>query len=61
MAAIIPFATIHQCESGFLSLVSIKFKNRNRLNVKDDMRVALSNMKLQFDALINDKKKHPSR
>ena len=49
MAAIIHFATTYLCESGFSSLVVIKTKSRNRLNVKDDMRVALSKTKPQFD------------
>ena len=60
MAAIIPFATTYLCESGFSSLVVIKTKSRNRLNVKDDMRVALSKTKPQFDVLIEDKQEHPS-
>ena len=55
MATIIPFATTYLCESGFSSLVAIKTKSRNRLNVKDDMRVALSKMKPQFDDLVKEK------
>ena len=60
MAGIIPFATTYLCESGFSSLVAIKTRSRNRLNVKDDMRVALSKTKPQFDVLIEDKQEHPS-
>ena len=60
MVAIIPFATTYLCESGFLSLVAIKTKSRNRLNEKDDLRVVLLKMKPQFDVLIEDKQEHPS-
>ena len=61
MVAIIPFATTYLGKSGFSSLVAIKTKSRNRLNVKDDMRVALSNTKPQFDVLIEEKQEHPSQ
>ena len=44
MATIIPYATTYSCELGFLLLVATKSKNRNRLNVKDDMCVALFKM-----------------
>ncbi|GFT26902.1 protein ZBED8 [Nephila pilipes] len=46
MAAIIPFATVYLCESGFSTLVTIKTKHRNRLNVEHEMRVALSKTSL---------------
>ena len=42
MVALIPLATSYVCESGFSALLAIKTKQRNRLDVKDDMRVALS-------------------
>ena len=42
MRALIPFVTTYLCESGFSALVTIKTKNRNRLDIKHDMRVALS-------------------
>ena len=37
------FSTTYLCEQGFSSLLSIKNKQRNRLNPSDDMRLALSN------------------
>ena len=40
MVALLPSATSYLCESGFSALLAIKTKQRNRLNVKDDMRVA---------------------
>jgi hypothetical protein len=42
MEALIPFVTIYLGESGFLTLVNIKTKNRNRLDIQHDMHVALS-------------------
>ncbi|XP_008190103.1 protein ZBED8-like [Acyrthosiphon pisum] len=39
MTFLIPFATTYLCESGFSTMVTIKTKARNRLDIKDDMRV----------------------
>jgi len=41
MKLLIQFATTYLCESGFSKMVTIKTKARNRLDIKDDMRVAL--------------------
>jgi len=60
MEALIPFVTIYLCESGFLTLVTIKTKNRNRLDVQHDMRVALSKTTPQFNVLIQAKQQQPS-
>ena len=37
MNALIPFAATYLCESGFLALVNIKRKNRNRLDAQHDI------------------------
>jgi hypothetical protein len=42
MEVLIPFATTYLSKSGFSTLVTIKTKRRNRLDVEHDMRVALS-------------------
>ena len=60
VAAIVSFATTYLCDLGFSSLVAIKTKILNRLNLKDDMRVALSKTKPLFDVLIENKQEHPS-
>ncbi|KAL0879709.1 hypothetical protein ABMA27_003424 [Loxostege sticticalis] len=60
MSVLIPFATTYLCEAGFSALVSIKTKSRNRLNVADDMRLALSKTIPQFNILIEAKQQHPS-
>jgi hypothetical protein len=52
---LILFATVHLCESGFSTLVTIKTKNQNRLNVQHDMHVALSMTTPQFNVLIKAK------
>ena len=41
LRVLLPFASTYLCEARFSTLVDIKTKNRNRLNVGDDMRLAL--------------------
>lgn len=60
MSVLLPFATTYLCESGFSALVSIKTKNRSRLDVKDDMRLALSKTVPDFKKLIEEKQQQPS-
>ncbi|KAI6648614.1 Protein ZBED8 isoform X1 [Oopsacas minuta] len=60
MKALIPFATSYLCESGFSGLVNIKTKNRNRLDVQHDMRIALSNIIPEFHLLIEGKQQQSS-
>ena len=47
------------CNPGFSSLVAIKSKSRNQLNVEDDMRLALSKTKPQFEAPTDENQEHP--
>jgi hypothetical protein len=42
LSALISFATTYLCESGFLTLVSVKTKARNWLDARHDMCLALS-------------------
>ncbi|CAG9564712.1 unnamed protein product [Danaus chrysippus] len=60
MSILIPFATTYLCEAGFSIMMSIKTKSRNRLNVADDMRLALSKTVPQINVLIEAKQQHPS-
>ena len=39
---LLPFASTYLCETGFSTLVNIKTKSRNRLDVQSDMRLALT-------------------
>ncbi|KAI6647718.1 Protein ZBED8-like [Oopsacas minuta] len=60
MKALIPFATIYLCESGFSGLFNIKTKNRNRLDVQHDMCIVLSNIIPVFHLLIEAKQQQSS-
>ena len=59
MAVLIPLVTTYLCESGFSGLVNLKTKNRNRLDIQHDMRIALSKIVLQFHLLIQAKQQQP--
>ncbi|XP_059097468.1 protein FAM200C-like [Tigriopus californicus] len=52
MNVLVPFTTTYLCEIGFSALLNMKSKWRNRLDVSDDMRVALSATVPRFDVLI---------
>ncbi|XP_008180424.1 protein ZBED8-like [Acyrthosiphon pisum] len=60
MEFLIPFATTYLCESGFSTMVTIKTKARNRLDIKDDMCVALSNTVPDFKAILQSKQQQMS-
>ncbi|GBP91744.1 Protein ZBED8 [Eumeta japonica] len=48
---LIPFATTYRCETGFSTLVTLKTKARNRLNVEHDMRWVVTLKRLGTTAL----------
>lgn len=50
---LVPFASTYLCESGFSCLLQIKTKARNRLNVEDDMRLALSDTQPRITKLVS--------
>jgi len=60
MKFLILFATTYLCESGFSTIITIKTKSRNRLDIKDDMRVALSNTVPDFKAILQSKQQQMS-
>ncbi|XP_076320060.1 protein FAM200A-like [Tachypleus tridentatus] len=51
LRVLVPFASTYLCEAGFSTLVNIKTKNRNRLDVGDDMRLALTNTRPRISKL----------
>ena len=51
LRVLVPFASTYLCEAGFSTLANIKTKNRNRLNVGDDMRLAVTNARPQISQL----------
>ena len=57
---LLPFATTYLCESGFLILLHIKTKERNRMKVEDEMRQALSNSQPQILRLAAQTQAQPS-
>lgn len=57
---IMPFATSYLCEIGFSTLVNIKTKARNRLDVEDDLIVCVSKTKPNFKKLVDKKQAHVS-
>ena len=54
ICSMIPFATMYLCEAGFLALVTMKTKHRNRMDVQHDMWVALSKTHPQFSDLVQN-------
>ena len=48
------FSSTYLSEAGFSTLVQIKTKARNRLNVEDGIRCALSLTLPKIDALVNN-------
>uniref|UniRef100_A0A8D0A9E2 DUF4371 domain-containing protein n=1 Tax=Sander lucioperca TaxID=283035 RepID=A0A8D0A9E2_SANLU len=57
---IVPFPTTYLCESGFSSLVMLKTKYRNRLNIEPDLRLRLSSLEPDIQKLTSAKQHHPS-
>ena len=60
LRVLIPFATTYECESAFSTLLTIKTKARNRLCATNDMRVALAKTNPNLEALVLEKRLHPS-
>ena len=60
LSVLVPFATTYLFESGFLTLVILKTKARNELDVKDDMRLALSKTQPNIEMLSDALQAHPS-
>lgn len=57
---LVPFATSYLCELAFSSMVNIKTKKRNRLQLENDLIVCISKMEPRFDKLVMNKQAHPS-
>jgi len=53
-------STTYLCEQGFSSLLVIKNKQRNRLDVSDDMRLAISNIHPRIEKLVKEMQPHKS-
>lgn len=60
LRVLLPFASTYRCEQGFSTLMNIKTKNRNRLNVQDDLRCVLSSTQPRIRQLVAKKQCQPS-
>lgn len=60
MDVLTPFGSTYLCEKTFSALTYIKNKYRSRLNVEDDLRVAVSTIKPRMDLLCSAHSAHPS-
>lgn len=49
------FSTTYLCERAFSTLVYLKNKYRNKLNVESDLRLKLSSFVPEIDSLVQDK------
>ena len=59
MKILLPFPTTYLCEVGFSTLLLLKNKQRNRLDVKSDLRLALAqSIKPRFDMILIKKESH---
>ena len=53
--SLLPFVSTYLCESGFSIMLLIKTAHRNRLELEDDIRCALSETSLRIDKLLKNK------
>ncbi|KAF2348346.1 hypothetical protein FHG87_020898 [Trinorchestia longiramus] len=60
LCVILPFSSTYLCETGFSALVVLKIKQRNRLDVENDLRCALSSFNPRISDLVRKKQQHPS-
>ena len=49
---LVQYATTYLCESGFSDLATIKTKSRNRLDVRSDIRLAVSKTEPNIKGLL---------
>lgn len=56
----LPFSSTYMCEKAFSTLVAIKTKYRNKLDVESDLRCALSETQPRICQLIQEMQAHPS-
>ncbi|KAF2362458.1 hypothetical protein FHG87_006784 [Trinorchestia longiramus] len=60
LRVILPFSSPYLCEAGFSAPVVLKTKQRNRLDVENDLRCALSSFNRRISDLVRKKQQHPS-
>ncbi|XP_073324188.1 zinc finger BED domain-containing protein 5-like [Pagrus major] len=60
LAILLPFATSYLCEIGFSAVASIKTKYRSKLDIENELRVAISKLQPRFDKICSMKQAHIS-
>ncbi|XP_064079476.1 protein FAM200A-like [Macrobrachium nipponense] len=60
LRVILPFPSTYLCEAAFSALVVLKTKQRNRLDVENDLRCALSSFNPIISNLVGKKQQLPS-
>ena len=58
--SLLPFATTYLCESGFSTMKVLNTKQRARLQMENDIHLALTNLKPTIDNLCRSHRAHPS-
>ncbi|KAF2349350.1 hypothetical protein FHG87_019897 [Trinorchestia longiramus] len=53
-------SSTYLCEAGFSALVILKTKQRNRLDVENDLRCALPSFNPRISDIVRKKQQHPS-
>ena len=56
LKVLMPFPTTYNCEAGFSTLVGLKTKQRNRINVEPNMRLKLSSLEPDITRLMSQQK-----
>ncbi|XP_050058613.1 protein FAM200A-like [Aphis gossypii] len=57
---LIPISKTYRCESGFSTMVTMKTKARNRLNLEHDLRCALAETEPNIKQILRKKQYQPS-
>ncbi|XP_024145995.1 zinc finger BED domain-containing protein 5 [Oryzias melastigma] len=60
LATLLPFATSYLCEIGFSAVASIKTKYRSKLDIENELRVAVSQLQPRFEKICIMKQAHTS-
>ncbi|GFV99786.1 zinc finger BED domain-containing protein 5 [Trichonephila clavipes] len=57
---LLPFSTSYLCENGFSAVAALKTKYRSQLNIENELRVSISNIKPLFENLCSARQAHGS-
>lgn len=60
LKCLIPFATSYLCELTFSSMAQIKSKQRNRLNLENDLILCVTKTDPRWEKLVKEKQAQPS-